>query len=142
MLRPATRILGLAALLLLLAALVAQARPRTRREFGAAYPRIKGTRLDACVTCHVSPASQLPSALNPYGAALRKASSNFTVIEKQDSDADGFSNRKEIDLLSFPGDASDRPGARRDSVAADGPARRDSTARDTSGARPDTLRQR
>lgn len=141
MIRPVARAFGVAALLLFVVALAAQARPRTLREFGAAYPKAKGTRLDACVTCHAPPTSQLPNALNPYGAALRKARFNFIAIEKEDSDADGFMNRKEIDLLSFPGDASDRPGARRDSSAA---VRRDSTAaeRDSSAARPDTLKQR
>jgi hypothetical protein len=143
MLRPVIRIIVVASLLAALA-LVAQARPRIRRDFVAAYPRTQGTRLDACVTCHEPPTSQLPNALNPYGTALRKALFNFAGIEKQDSDGDGFTNRKEIDLLSFPGDSTDRPGARRDSAAADSTARRDSTVArpDTSAARPDTLRRR
>lgn len=139
MIRPAVRIL--AALMVLAAlALAAQARPRTKRAFVAAYPRANGTRLDACVTCH----SADLAALNPYGVALRKASFNFAGIEKEDSDADGFANRTEIDLRSFPGDAKDRPGARRDSSAADSTARSDSTAAkpDTSTVRPDTLKRR
>ena len=141
--RPAVHVAG-AVLLLAALALTVQARPRTKREFLAAYPRTQGTRLDACVTCHAPPTSQLPSALNPYGLAVRKASFNFVAVEKEDSDADGVSNRKEIDLLSFPGDSSDRPGARRDSSAADSTARSDSTTakRDTTAARPDTLRDR
>jgi hypothetical protein len=106
------------------------------REFTAAYPKAKGTRLEACATCHVAPTSQLPNALNPYGAALKKAGFNFVTIEKLDSDLDGFANRKEIDLKSFPGDANDRPGARRDSAGADSTARRDSTA-----APADTLKK-
>ena len=140
MIRAAARILAAALLLLAALALTAQARPRTKREFVAAYPRTQGTRLDACVTCH----SADLSALNPYGVALRQASFNFAGIEKEDSDADGFANRKEIDLRSFPGDAKDRPGARRDSSAADSTAGSDSTAakRDTSTARPDTLKRR
>lgn len=136
MIRHAARILGVAALLLLAVALVAQARPRTLREFVTAYPKAKGSRLEACITCHVPPSSQLPNALNPYGAALKKAMFNFAAIEKQDSDLDGFANRKEIDVLSFPGDANDRPGARRDSAGADSTAKRDSTA-----APPDTLKR-
>lgn len=141
MIRPVARILGVAALLLLAVALVAQARPRTLREFGAAYPKIKGKRLDACITCHTSSAGV---TLNPYGTSLQKARFNFITIEKEDSDADGSANRKEIDLLSFPGDASDKPGARRDSVAADSTVRRDSTAvgRDSTAALPDTLKKK
>lgn len=139
MIRPALRILGVVLAVAALA-LVAQARPRTKRAFLSAYPRSQGTRLDACVTCH----SADLSALNPYGVALRKASFNFAAIEKEDSDADGFANRAEIDLRTFPGDAKDRPGARRDSATVDSTARSDSTAAkpDTSTARPDTRERR
>jgi hypothetical protein len=137
MIRPIARIL-VPALLIAGLALAAQARPRIKRAFVAAYPRTQGTRLDACVTCH---SADMP-ALNPYGAALRRGTSNFAMIERLDSDGDGFTNRKEIDALSFPGDAKDRPGARRDSVTVGRGGRRDSTAQDTSMARPDTLKQR
>lgn len=139
MIRPVVRILAIASLFVALA-LVAQARPRIKRDFVTAYPRTQGTRLDACVTCH----SADLSALNPYGLAVRRGGFSFAAIEREDSDADGVANRKEIDLLSFPGDAKDRPGARRDSAAADSTARRDSTAAkpDTSAARPDTLRRK
>jgi hypothetical protein len=137
MIRPIARIL-VPLLLLAGLALAAQARPRIKRDFVAAYPRTQGTRLDACATCHNADMS----GLNPYGAALRKGTFNFATIEKLDSDSDGFTNRKEIDALSFPGDAKDRPGARRDSASADSAARRDSTARDSSAARPDTLKKR
>ncbi len=139
MIRTVVRILVVATLLAALA-LVAQARPRIKRDFVTAYPKIQGTRLDACVTCH----SADMSGLNPYGLALRKGGFSFAAIEKEDSDGDGVTNRKEIDLLSLPGDAKDRPGARRDSTAADSTARSDSTAAkpDTSAARPDTLRRK
>ena len=92
MLRPIARTLSVAALLLLILALVAQARPRTRREFVATYPKTQGTRLDACVTCHTPDGG----SLNPYGAAVRKAMLNFTAVEKLDSDGDGIANRAEM----------------------------------------------
>lgn len=133
MIRPIARSLAVAALLLLVFALVAQARPRTKREFVTAYPKTAGTRLDACITCHTSGGT----ALNPYGAALKRATVSFQAVEKLDSDGDGIANKVEIDALSFPGDAKDRPGARRDSSS----VHPDSTARDSTGARPDTLQR-
>jgi hypothetical protein len=138
MLRTFPRWLILASVLMLALALAAQARPRYRREFTTAYPKTKATRLDGCITCHAT----APPALNPYGVALRKASLNFLAVEREDSDGDGATNRKEIDALSFPGNPKDRPGAAmRDSAAADS-AKRDSVQvapRDTSGVLPDSL---
>lgn len=131
MIRTAARIIAVAALLLLVAAIAAQARPRTKREFVTMYPKTAGSRLDGCATCHTADGS----ALNPYGAALKKAMLSFQAIEKLDSDADGFSNRNEILALTFPGDPKDRPGARRDSAGAD------SVRRDSSSVKPDTTRK-
>jgi hypothetical protein len=125
------RILGFAALTLLIVAIAAQARPRTRREFVTTYPKTAGTRLDACATCHTPEGA----GLNPYGAALKRATLNFQAIERLDSDGDGFTNRTEILALSLPGDPRDRPGAHRDSTGAD------SVRRDSIGARPDTTRR-
>src|SRR5262249_24799262 len=121
--------------LLLLAglALAAQARPRIKRDFVAAYPKTAGTRLDACATCHTADMS----GLNPYGPALRKGTFNFAQIEKLDSDGDGFANRKEIDALRLRGDEKDTPRAPRDSTRADSTAKPDSSA-----ARPDTLKKK
>src|SRR5689334_4305597 len=127
MIRPIARSLAVAALLLFAFALVAQARPRIKREFVAAYPKTGGTRLDACVTCH----SPDGNTLNAYGAAVKKATVSFQAVEKLDSDGDGFTNRAEIDALSFPGDPKDRPGAKRDSVA----VRPDSVRIDSTGSR-------
>jgi len=70
----------------------------------AAYPAISGTRIDDCALCH----SSIP-ALNSYGTAYVGAGKNFGAIEGQDSDGDGFSNIVEINALTFPGDASDKP---------------------------------
>jgi hypothetical protein len=138
------RVSAVAVLLLPLLVLVVQARPLTRRAFVAAYPKTAGTRLDACVTCHRADGT----SLNPYGSALAKSGAAFQPIERLDSDGDGVSNRLEILALAFPGDAKDRPAAKRDSAAADsarkrpglpGTLRPDSTARDTIGVRPDSL---
>jgi hypothetical protein len=71
-----------------------------------AYPSIAGTRIDDCALCH----SSIP-ALNSYGVALDGAGNSFAAIEGQDSDGDGFSNIAEINALTFPGDASDKPAA-------------------------------
>jgi hypothetical protein len=118
--RATFRLVVLAAAILAILALSAQARPRTRREFLTHYPKATGTRLDACTVCH---AAALP-ALNSYGEALKKAKFKFAEIEKLDSDGDRFLNRAEIDSLRFPGDATDHPAGKRasgkrDSAAAD-----------------------
>ncbi|GAB4528952.1 MAG: hypothetical protein Kow0063_05590 [Anaerolineae bacterium] len=73
----------------------------------AHYPAIVDTRLDSCNLCHTS---SLPT-LNNYGQAYRDNGHNFTAIESQDSDADGYSNLIEITALSFPGDAGDTPAS-------------------------------
>jgi hypothetical protein len=143
MARSIIRVFAVAVLLLPLLALVVQARPLTRRAFVTAYPKTAGTRLDACVTCH----SADGTSLNAYGSALAKSGAAFQPIERLDSDGDGVSNRLEIQALAFPGDAKDRPAAKRDSAAADSARRRpgpgalrpDSTARDSIGGRPDSL---
>jgi hypothetical protein len=134
--RPIVRSAAIAVCLAALFAFSAQARPPLRRVFVTQYPKASGTRLDACASCHAA-----GTALNPYGAAVKKASFKLLAIEKLDADGDGFSNRAEIDALTFPGDAKDRPaakrGGKRDSTAADsGKARRGE--RDSSAAPPDS----
>lgn len=60
------------------------------------------------------PQKENSQSLNPYGMAL-KAHSNIgmplalAVIEKLDSDGDGFTNIDEIHNLTFPGDSNDFP---------------------------------
>jgi hypothetical protein len=115
MMRLTGRLLIGCAVLSLTLALGAQAKARNKRQFVEAYPKTKATRLDDCTVCH----DGAPPALNPYGLAVQKANMAFKSIEKLDSDKDGASNLAEIAALTFPGDAKDRPGAKRDSAAAD-----------------------
>jgi hypothetical protein len=110
---------SLVVLALLSLAVSAEATLRYRREFVTRYAGAKGTRLDACTTCHAT----APPALNPYGRAWKAAKFDFLAIEKADADSDGVANRKEIDALSFPGDRKDKPGARRDTASADSAAK-------------------
>jgi hypothetical protein len=74
----------------------------------AKYPILNGTMLQNCTLCHTA---SIPS-LNPFGAAYKSAGRNtaaFAAIENLDSDGDGVSNIKEINALTFPGDASSHP---------------------------------
>ena len=147
--RSILRLLAATLVLSAAASVASHARIRYKRDFGVAYPKTNGTRLDACQTCHLPGVSQAPGKLNPYGEALKKAGLKFAVVESADSDKDGFTNRKEIDALSFPGNPKDRPGARADSTKADstqadstktGSAKADSALAkpDSAGAKPDT----
>jgi len=70
------------------------------------YPGITGTKLDSCSLCHTS----VP-ARNPYGLAYGSADHSFASVESLDSDGDGVSNGDEIAALTWPGKASDYPGA-------------------------------
>ena len=75
------------------------------------YPDITGTRLDTCILCHTDGSG---TNLNSYGADYRDSGRNLTafgLIEAVDSDGDTFTNLAEINELTFPGNASDMPGA-------------------------------
>lgn len=104
----------LAALVVVLTASAASARPEAPRAFCAAYPEApncKG-RLVTCAQCH----SAVP-AFNPYGTALISAlyadgavddfeagvTAAVTRIESDDSDGDGLSNLEEIMLGTSAG---------------------------------------
>lgn len=74
----------------------------------AKYPSLSGTMLQQCTLCHLG----YPPNLNSYGAAYKAAGRStaaFAAIENQDSDGDGFTNLKEINSLTFPGDSSSFP---------------------------------
>jgi len=78
------------------------------------YPQAAGTRLAdtaRCSVCH----SGHPSidAANPYQAGFVANGHDFVAngFEDVDSDGDGFTNRQEINALTFPGDPNDRPAA-------------------------------
>ncbi len=86
-----------------------QAYPSYQTDFTALYSGTTGTRLDNCVLCHVNGPSAGPR--NAYGAAYATNGHSFTAIQNLDSDGDGFTNLEEINALTFPGDASDKPVA-------------------------------
>ena len=74
--------------------------------FNAKYGT-EGTRLDSCITCHLSSWPEPSGPLNPYGVDFSKAGHSpeaFEAIEGLDSDGDGFSNKIEIENRTFPGD--------------------------------------
>ena len=85
----------------------ASAMPAFLEEFKLEYPSVVGTRLDSCDVCH---GSNFPRR-NPYGLDFNLAGRRFPPIEPIDSDGDGVPNLTEIEALTFPGDASDYPGA-------------------------------
>jgi hypothetical protein len=119
-------------------AAIAGARPATKRKFASTYSEARGTKLDACVTCHTGTTTDL----NAYGEDLRSAETDFEKVEKADSDGDGSRNVDEIKALSFPGDPKDKPAVRADST---GKVGSDSTVAkpDSSGtAEPDSARHR
>jgi hypothetical protein len=109
---------------LVLAALFASevhAKPEGPRAFCATYPetaRCMGTVPD-CSLCHTSTS---PVAWNAYGLDVRGAlpgAASFEqelpgalrAIDARDSDADGFSNRDELELGSRPGDTASLPAS-------------------------------
>jgi hypothetical protein len=74
------------------------------------YPQLSNTRLNSCSLCH---SSSIPS-LNSYGVAFSSKGRNaaaLKAIEALDSNGDGFSNIQEINALTFPGNANDKPAA-------------------------------
>jgi len=64
------------------------------------YPKIKGTDLDSCMTCHLPADSKF---LNSYARDLKKYKYNFRKVGRLDSDKDGKSNNYEISHLRWPG---------------------------------------
>ena len=67
-----------------------------------------GTTLDNCKLCH--PGGK-PPELNSYGTDYLNSGYSFATIESLDSDGDGFSNIKEINAGTWPGDATSKPGS-------------------------------
>jgi len=98
------RLLALAVVLGVLAALSAQATPRILRAFGTRYPEAR-EKLGNCTTCHTDTVPQM----NPYGADLKKAGADFAKVDSLDSDGDGVLNRVEIAALTRPGDPKSKP---------------------------------
>ena len=120
-----TAILFLATLAI---AIAAHANPRTQRKFLAQYPSVKESKLKDCASCHVPNTVKL----NSYGQALKDSTLRFPVVEALDSDEDGVPNGLEIELLTFPGDAADKPDS---AAVASARAKADSAA-----TRPDSAK--
>ncbi len=85
---------------------LATARPAYLDAFNHQYGT-EDTKLDACITCHISPAGGGPR--NPYGSAYSASDRDLVSIETLDSDGDGFTNLEEINALTFPGNPDDYP---------------------------------
>ncbi len=90
----------------LLPTAVVQAEDGYQDDFVAAYPAANGTRIDQCIICHTSNGS---SSRNSYGSAWRSNGRSFSNVANLDSDGDGYTNIQEINALTFPGNANDKP---------------------------------
>jgi PGF-CTERM protein len=93
-------------IIMLLGSPIVSARPAYLDAFNQQYD-MEGTRLDTCATCHINPSGG--GSRNPYGMAYAASGRDFASIEELDSDGDGFTNVKEINALTFPGDPADYP---------------------------------
>ncbi len=107
-------------------------------KFQQAYPELIGTKLDDCALCHsggeyeknpgkfVTVGScqwchmtygydgngDISETMNPYGndyLAAGRSVSAFFAIESPDSDNDTYSNKEELDAVSYPGNPDDDP---------------------------------
>jgi hypothetical protein len=107
------------------------------RVFLLTYPDKAETKLDGCNLCHTGgqyeqnkkivtvgscqwchrsygydASGNILDTLNPYGLAYKENGRNgpaLIIIESQDSDGDGYSNKDEINAVRFPGDQKDDP---------------------------------
>ena len=108
-------------------------------KFQEAYPDLAGSKLDSCTLCHqggqyvdstgntrtlgtcqwchytygYDASGDIKETINPYGNDYLKAGRSVGAcasIEGKDSDGDTYSNRQELDALTFPGDPDDNPG--------------------------------
>ena len=83
-------------------AMEASANSTWMNSFNSTYP--SSALVGNCSVCHTSPPTR-----NSYGDAYRSAGHNFSSIESQDSDGDGFTNIQEINAGTFPGNSSSTP---------------------------------
>jgi hypothetical protein len=77
-------------------------------SFNSTYSAASGSRISNCLLCHNSSSG---GSRNPYGTAYAGAGHQFATIESRDSDGDGSTNLAEIKALTYPGNASDKPGS-------------------------------
>jgi len=107
-------------------------------NFIEAYPHLEGTKLDSCALCHCGGeyekkpgvyievgscqwchmtygydgSGTIGETMNPFGMDYKNAGRDvnaFASIEEDDSDGDSYTNKQEIDALSYPGDENDDP---------------------------------
>jgi len=108
-------------------------------KFQKAYPDLVESKLDSCTLCHkggqyiddvgntrtlgtcqwchykygYDGSGDIKQTINPYGndyANAGRSAGAFTAIENKDSDGDTYTNKQELDALTFPGDPDDNPG--------------------------------
>ncbi|MDM8519222.1 hypothetical protein QUF64_04185 [Anaerolineales bacterium HSG6] len=73
------------------------------------YPQISSSKLDNCAVCHPSGGGNDDNNLNSFARDYMDNGKNFAAIENFDSDGDGAINIDEINALTLPGDANDKP---------------------------------
>ena len=122
--------LGLCAVVTLACGGVAWATIDNAKSYKAAYPG-KDPKAYSCKTCH-NAAIGKKGDLNLYGQALRKHKASvdakkltvedYRAIEAEDADADGASNKAEIDAGTNPGDPASVPAGTKAPAAATGAA--------------------
>ena len=85
-------------------------------SFNTKYPVAASTLGSSCLICHTTTGGGGgASGRNPYGEDFNNSigtdagAHNFSAIETNDSDGDGFSNIAEINNKTYPGNASDFP---------------------------------
>jgi hypothetical protein len=107
-------------------------------KFVSVYPAAAGTKLDSCALCHTGGeyeknpgqwvavgscqwchltygydgSGDIEETMNRYGAdygAAGRSAGALASIDGRDSDGDGYTNRQEINALSYPGDTTDDP---------------------------------
>jgi hypothetical protein len=82
-----------------------------RTAFRAAYPAAVGTRIDSCVLCHPSGTGPRNSFGSDFASSSIGNRTFNAALANRDSDGDGSTNLAEINALTFPGDAADKPAA-------------------------------
>ncbi|MFN4181780.1 MAG: cytochrome c biogenesis protein CcsA, partial [bacterium] len=81
----------------------AEARPNYLKEYPARWK-------DRCDLCHINPMGGGP--LNAYGEVFQRAGMKKSVVDEEDTDKDGFSNKEEIERGSDPSDRNSTPTSR------------------------------
>lgn len=87
---------------------------------GGTYEKSPGSgkfvTVGSCQWCHMTygydGSGDITKTINPYGMAYMSAGRSvaaFAAIEGSDSDSDTYTNKQELDALSYPGDATDDP---------------------------------